>query len=63
LPPATAASSVGARRQGKKSETLTLQFGAQKCEVSDAVWRKYQNGQKVKLEVRARSGDIVCSSL
>lgn len=63
LPPATAASSVGARRQGKKTETLTLQFGAQSCEVSDAVWRKYTNGQKVKLEVRARSGDIVCSSL
>jgi hypothetical protein len=63
LPPATAASSVGARRQGKKTETLTLRFGAQSCDVSDAVWRKYKSGQKVKLEVRARSGDIVCSSL
>ena len=63
LPPATAASTVGARRQGRKSETLTLQFGAQSCEVSDAVWRKYANGQQVKLEVRARSGAIVCGSL
>jgi hypothetical protein len=63
LPPVTAASAVGARRQGKRSETLTLQFGAQSCDVSDGVWRKYANGQKVKLEVRARSGDIVCSSL
>lgn len=63
LPPATAASSIGARRQGKKTETLTLQFGSQSCEVSDPVWRKYKSGQKVKVEVRARSGDIVCSSL
>lgn len=63
LPPPAAESAVGARRQGKKTETLVLQFGAQSCEVSDAVWRKYSNGQKVKLEVRARSGSIVCSSL
>jgi hypothetical protein len=63
LPPATAATSVGARRQGKKTETLTLHFGKQSCDVSDPVWRKYGSGQKVKLEVRARSGDIVCSSL
>ena len=26
-------------------------------------WKKYTDGQKVKLEVRARSGEIVCSSL
>jgi hypothetical protein len=63
LPPATAVATVGARKQGKKSETLTIQFGSQSCDVSDAVWRKYSNGQKVKLEVRARSNAVVCESL
>lgn len=56
--------SLGARRQGHRSETLTLQFtGHGRCDVSDAVWRKYADGQQLKLEVRASSGDVVCSSL
>lgn len=39
-------------------------FGAgDSCDVSDAIWRKYQDGQKVKVEVRARSGKVVCGSL
>jgi hypothetical protein len=59
-PPAT----LGARRQGKRSETLTLEFtGHGTCDVSDAVWRKYTDGQKVKVEVRSSSGDVACSSL
>jgi hypothetical protein len=63
LPAADTRASFGAKRQGKKTETLTLDFGAQSCDVSDATWRKYSDGQKVKVEVRASSGDIVCSSL
>jgi len=31
--------------------------------VNDAVWRKYTDGQRLKIEVRASSGDVVCSSL
>jgi hypothetical protein len=31
--------------------------------VSDATWRKYPDGQKIKVQVRASSGDVVCSSL
>jgi hypothetical protein len=55
---------LGARRQGKRTETLTLQFtGHGTCDVSDAVWRKYSDGQKLKVEIRASSGDVACSSL
>jgi hypothetical protein len=27
------------------------------------VWRKYSDGQKLTVEVRASSGEVVCSSL
>jgi hypothetical protein len=55
---------LGAHRQGKRSETLTLEFREHgSCDVSDAVWRKYTDGQKLQVEVRALSGDVVCSSL
>jgi hypothetical protein len=63
LPPAQAAELVGAKRQGKQTEALTLVFGEQRCEVTDAVWRKYADGAKVKVAVRASSGDLVCDSL
>lgn len=53
------------RRQGPQSENLTLDFGtAGTCDnVPDALWRKYADGKKYKLEVRASSGDVVCDSL
>lgn len=63
LPPAQASATLGARRQGKRTQTLILEINKQPCEVSDAVWRKYQDGQQVKVEVRASSGAVVCSSL
>src|SRR5262249_14859139 len=53
----------GAKRQGSRTETLTLDFtGHGSCDVSEPVWRKYTDGQKVKVEVRS-SGDVACSSL
>jgi hypothetical protein len=59
--------SLGAQRQGKREETYILTFatdgGEQRCEVPEATWRKYNDGQPVKVEVRAGSGKIVCSSL
>ena len=63
MPPPTNVEAVGTRRPGKREEKLTLDFGKQSCEVSDAVWRKYTDNKSYKLEVRARSGDIVCKSL
>ena len=63
LPPAEASATLGAKRQGKRTETLTLELDKQRCEVSEAVWRKYADGQQVKVEVRASSGAVVCSSL
>jgi hypothetical protein len=63
-PPADTAATIGATRSGARTEKLVLDFGSgNTCEVSDAIWRKYTDGQKVKLEVRARSGAVVCSSL
>ncbi len=63
LPPPTATPVVGARRQGKRTEVDTLVFGSSRCEVSDSLWRKYTDGQAAKLDIRARSGSIVCDSL
>jgi hypothetical protein len=63
-PPADAHAILGAKRQGKRTETLTLEFRDHgTCDVSDAVWRKYTDGQNVKVKVRSSSGDVVCSSL
>ena len=64
LPAADAPATLGTRRQGKQTETLTLEFGAHgSCDVRDAVWRKYKDGQAVQLEVRASSGAVVCGAL
>ena len=63
-PASQTAGTLGAKRGGARTQTLTLDFGGGKtCDVDDRTWRKYSDGQKVKLEVRARSGEIVCSSL
>lgn len=64
LPPGDTPATLGARRPGKRRETLVLEFaGHGSCDVSDAVWRKYGDGQKLTAEVRASSGDVVCGSL
>ena len=63
LPAADVPATLGARRAAGRKETLILDFGADSCEVSDATWKKYSDGQKVKVEVRARSGKVVCGSL
>ena len=63
LPPPNASEIVGSRRAGKRREALLLDFGKQSCEVSEPVWLKYVDGKSYKLEVRARTGEIVCKSL
>lgn len=64
LPPADAPPQLGAHRPGARSETLTLDFGGHgSCDVAEPTWRKYQDGQKLTLDVRASSGDVVCGSL
>lgn len=63
LPPANAPAVIGSRRAGTQRETLTLELGKQSCDVSEATWRKYKDGDKVTVQVRASSGDIVCDSL
>jgi hypothetical protein len=64
LPPENPAAALGARRQGVRSETLKLDFGASgDCDVNNAAWTKYSDGQKLKVEVRASSDKVVCGSL
>ena len=63
LPPGDTPAALGARRQGKRSEKLILDFGGNgTCDAGDGVWRKYSDGQKLKVEVRS-GGDVACSSL
>lgn len=54
----------GARRQGHRGEILTLDIGPDDaCDVPDAIWRKYADGARAKVDLRARSGGVVCDSL
>lgn len=63
-PRADTAAALGATRSSARTEKLYLDFGAgNSCDVGEGTWRKYTDGQSVKLEVRARSGAVVCSSL
>jgi hypothetical protein len=54
----------GARRAGKRTQTLTLSFRDHgTCnDVSEPVWRKYTDGQKLTAEIHA-SGDVACGAL
>jgi hypothetical protein len=58
---------IGARRLGALTETLTVDFRdgtrTQSCDVAEAIWRKYVDGQPATVQVRAASGDLVCGSL
>ena len=54
---------AGQRRLGARDETLELELGGERCSVGDATWRKYKDGDTAKVEVRARSGAVVCDSL
>lgn len=63
LPPETYTEVPGAKRRGKKTETYFLDMQGQSCEVDQAVWRKHADGAKLTVQVRSRSGEIVCDSL
>ena len=52
---------MGTKRAGARTEHLILDFGNDRtCEVPDSAWQKHKDGEKLKLEVRASSGDLVC---
>ena len=65
VPPADVSSpAIGAKRQGARTEKLYVDFGKKgTCDVSESMWRKLSDGQKVKIEVRARSGNLVCDTI
>ncbi|MBK9037022.1 MAG: hypothetical protein IPL61_38195 [Myxococcales bacterium] len=66
-PVTTGVTGPGARRAGERKGVYTLEFSDGKkrrtCDVAEATWRKYKDGQHVKAKARASSGDLVCSSL
>ncbi len=67
LPASSAQTRIGARRAGPKHGTYTLDLHdgkqARTCDVEEGTWKKYGDGQKIKAQVRARSGELVCASL
>lgn len=63
LPPETHTQVPGAKRRGKKTETYWLDLQGQSCDVSEAVWRTFTDGQQVKAEVRTRNNEIVCDTI
>ena len=67
-PPPPLVVGQGARRPGPRTATYTLDFSdgkkkKQSCDVEEATWRKYADGQHVKAKARASSGELVCSTL
>jgi hypothetical protein len=60
----------GQRRAGARTETLHLDFvGGKSCDWSaspgdrkETAWRGLSDGAVLAVELRARSGDVVCSS-
>ena len=67
LPPEQYVEVLGAKRRGTKKQTFFLDMSGvdpkQTCDVTEAVWKKYADNAKVQVEVRARTGEIVCDSL
>lgn len=67
VPPSKITLGLGQRRPGPRHATYTLDLhdgkNARTCDVSEGTWRKYADGQRIKAQVRASSGNLVCSSL
>jgi hypothetical protein len=65
--PSPVQSGQGARREGARRAVYILELNDGKrprtCEVSEATWRKLADRQNIKADVRAGSGELVCSSL
>jgi hypothetical protein len=67
LPPEQYTETLGAKRRGSKKASYLLDMSGletkQTCDVSEAVWKKYSDNQKAKVEVKSRTGEVVCDSL
>jgi hypothetical protein len=63
VPSADAAQVLGTRRGGKRHEKYIVDLGKGTCEVKESMWRSLTDGQKVKIEVRARSEALVCDTI
>ena len=63
-PPADNLPILGNRRSGAKTEKLMVDLGKRgSCDVPESTWTQIRDGQQVKLEVRARSGNLVCDTI
>ena len=63
-----AAQGPGARREGARRAVYSLELtdaggGRKRCDVPEAVWRKYADGQAVQVQVKAVSGKLDCGDL
>ena len=58
---------LGAKRRGSKTQTLWLDMAGletkQSCDVNETAWKKYADGAKLQVEVRSRTGEVICDSL
>lgn len=65
--PAQVAAELGARREGARQERFVVDLVEGKrthtCAIDEAVWKQLPRGAAAYGEVRARSGEIVCSTV
>ncbi len=68
LPANTGTNTYGAKRVGRRSDVHYLDLdvagvGKQRCEVSDAAWKKYADGATATVKVKVSSNNVDCDSL
>ena len=68
LPTGATTNTMGARRIGRRVDVHYLDLdvagvGKQRCEVSDAAWKKYADGSTATVQVKVSSNNVDCDSL
>ena len=68
LPTGAATNTMGARKVGRRVDVHYLDLevagvGKQRCEVSNAAWKKYADGAAATVQVKVRTNNIDCDSL
>ncbi len=68
LPTGSTTNTHGARRIGRRVDVHYLDLdvagvGKQRCEVSDAAWKKYADGATATVQVKVRTNNVDCDSL
>lgn len=68
LPTGAGANTPGSRRVGPRHDVHYLDLdvvgvGKQRCEVSEAAWKKYADGTNAQVQVKVRTNNVDCDSL